>query len=134
MPAGVDTSYFTSTSRGPTIPQMSHRDEGQGFTAAYLTHVVALAQLAVHNYDRVTIPRVNRAIDCGLMVNPNRVRSVSGCHHQGHRDAMPEAGVHIVDIASPGGIGKPGVHPRSAGQVSRRLVSASEGFRLANRY
>jgi isoquinoline 1-oxidoreductase beta subunit len=102
--------------------------------------VAAVVQVAVGNDGQVTIPRVDIALDCGLVVNPDRVRAqfegavIMGISNalysnitvkQGRieqtnfgdylvarTDIAPETHVHIVESAAPpGGVGEPGVPP-----------------------
>jgi isoquinoline 1-oxidoreductase subunit beta len=42
---------------------------------SFLTYVAAIAQVAVENDGRVTVPRIDFALDCGLVVNRGRVRA-----------------------------------------------------------
>ena len=96
--------------------------------------------VAVAQDGQVTIPRVDVALDCGLVVNPDRVRAQfegavimgisntlysnisikEGRVEQGNfddylvarTDITPETYVHMVESdAAPGGVGEPGVPP-----------------------
>jgi CO/xanthine dehydrogenase Mo-binding subunit len=71
---GVPTFMTCPASAGFFMRGGYHR-KGAGSHRSYLTYVAAIAQLAVGNYGQVTILRVDLAIDCGLAVNPNRVRA-----------------------------------------------------------
>ena len=99
-----------------------------------------MVQVAVGADGQVTIPRVDIAFDCGLVVNPDRVRAqfegatimaISNALYsnitikQGRieqsnfsdylvarTDITPETHVHLVESsAPPGGVGEPGVPP-----------------------
>jgi len=51
--------------------------QGLGLAAHYsfVTYVAAVVQVGVDAKGRLTIPRVDVAVDCGALVNPDRVRS-----------------------------------------------------------
>ncbi len=53
------------------------KGQGMGIAAHYsfTTYVAAVVQVSVDAKGNVTIPRVDMAIDCGAIVNPERVRS-----------------------------------------------------------
>jgi isoquinoline 1-oxidoreductase beta subunit len=53
------------------------KGRGQGIAAHYsfTTYVAAVVEVAVDAEGKLTIPRVDIAIDCGALVNPERVRS-----------------------------------------------------------
>jgi isoquinoline 1-oxidoreductase subunit beta len=107
---------------------------------SFLSYAAAVAHVAVGQDGTVTVPRVDLAIDCGLVVNPDRVQAQlegaaimaisntlysnitmrDGRTEQSNFpdylvariDAMPETHVHIVPSeAPPGGVGEPGVPP-----------------------
>ena len=107
---------------------------------SFLTYAAAIVHVAVGNDGQVTIPRVDVALDCGLVVNPDRVRaqfegatimgisntlysnisikqgrieqSNFGDYLVARTDITPETRVHIVESsAPPGGVGEPGVPP-----------------------
>ncbi len=107
---------------------------------SFLTYVAAVAHVAVGNDGEVTVPRIDYAVDCGLVVNPDRVRAqIEGAAimaisntlysnitvKQGRieqsnftdylvarTDIAPETHVYIIDSdAPPGGVGEPGVPP-----------------------
>src|SRR5205085_6928747 len=42
---------------------------------SFLSYAAAVAEVAVGKDGQVTVPRIDIAIDCGLVVNPDRVRS-----------------------------------------------------------
>ena len=116
--------------------------EGRGIAVhrSFLTYVAAVAHVAVGDDGEVTIPRIDLAIDCGLVVNPDRVRAqMEGAAIMGisntlysaitvkggqveqsnftdylvaRTDITPETHVYIVESnAPPGGVGEPGVPP-----------------------
>jgi isoquinoline 1-oxidoreductase beta subunit len=107
---------------------------------SFLSYVAAVAEVAVDPDGRVTVPRIDIAIDCGLVVNPDRVRSqlegavimgISntlysnitvkqgqveqsnfGDYRVARLDITPKTHVHVVESnAPPGGVGEPGVPP-----------------------
>ena len=116
--------------------------QGRGIAVhrSFLTYVAAIVHVAVGNDGEVTIPRVDVALDCGLVVNPDRVRAqfegavIMGISNalfsnisikQGRieqsnfsdylvarTDITPDTRVYIVESdAPPGGVGEPGVPP-----------------------
>jgi isoquinoline 1-oxidoreductase beta subunit len=50
---------------------------GMGIAAhrSFLTYVATVVEVAVDNKGRLTVPRVDTAIDCGFFVNQERIRS-----------------------------------------------------------
>ncbi len=114
---------------------------GRGIAAHYsfVSYVAMVVQTSVQN-NRVTVQRVDCAVDCGTCVNPDRVRAqmegavifglTLALHGRitGRNGAIvqsnfhdypllrlnetPEIHVHIVESdAPPGGVGEPGVPP-----------------------
>jgi isoquinoline 1-oxidoreductase subunit beta len=110
---------------------------------SFLTYVAAVTHVAVAEDGTVTVPRIDLAVDCGMVVNPDRVAAqfegaaVMGlgnalfssltfmrgraeqsnfADYQVPRiDATPETHVYVVrSEAPPGGVGEPGVPPVSA--------------------
>jgi isoquinoline 1-oxidoreductase subunit beta len=102
--------------------------------------VAVVTQVAVGNDGQVSIPRIDMAVDCGLVVNPDRVRSqmegaaimaISNAlysnisakegrieqanldeYQLARIDITPDTHVYIVDsTAPPAGVGEPGVPP-----------------------
>jgi isoquinoline 1-oxidoreductase subunit beta len=107
---------------------------------SFLSYVAAIVHVAVAADGQITIPRVDVAVDCGLVVNPDRVRaqfegatimgigntlysnitvkdgrveqSNFGDYLVARTDITPDTRVHIVQSdAPPGGVGEPGVPP-----------------------
>jgi isoquinoline 1-oxidoreductase beta subunit len=107
---------------------------------SFLTYVAAVVHVAVGNDGQIAIPRVDIALDCGLVINPDRVHAqfegavIMGISNalysnitisQGRieqnnfgdylvarTDIAPETHVYIVESdAPPGGVGEPGVPP-----------------------
>jgi isoquinoline 1-oxidoreductase beta subunit len=107
---------------------------------SFLTYVAVVAEVGVGGDGQIVIPRIDMAVDCGLVVNPDRVRAQmegaaimaignalysnitakQGRIEQSNftdylvarMDITPETHVHIVDSsAPPGGVGEPGVPP-----------------------
>lgn len=123
---------------GSSLP----RRHGRGIAVhrSFLSYAAAVVQVAVGNDGQLTIPRVDIGLDCGLVVNPDRVRAQlegavimaisNGLYSnisikQGRIeqsnfsdylvariDIAPETHVHLVESdAPPGGVGEPGVPP-----------------------
>jgi isoquinoline 1-oxidoreductase beta subunit len=99
-----------------------------------------VVQVAISDDGQVSVPRIDMAVDCGLAVNPDRVRAqmegaammgLSNALYSGitirqgriersnftdymvaRMDITPETHVYIVEsVAPPGGVGEPGVPP-----------------------
>ena len=123
------------------------RKSGNGFGMglaihrSFLTYVATVVQVEMDKDGKVTIPRVDTAVDAGTIVNPEMVHQQSegaatfgaslafygeitatnGVINQGNFDSYPmarmntaprEAYVHIVESeAPPAGVGEPGVPP-----------------------
>jgi isoquinoline 1-oxidoreductase beta subunit len=123
---------------GQALP--SRHGRGIAVHRSFLTYVAAVAHVAVGPDGQVTVPRVDLAVDCGLVVNPDRVQAqFEGAAIMGISNALfsnitmregrieqsnfsdylvariditPETHVHIVPSdAPPGGVGEPGVPP-----------------------
>jgi isoquinoline 1-oxidoreductase beta subunit len=123
---------------GSPLPPRHGR--GVAVHRSFLSYVAAVVHVAVGTDGQITIPRVDIALDCGLVVNPDRVRAQlegavimgisnalysnisikQGRIEQGNfsdylvarTDIAPETHVHIVESgAPPGGVGEPGVPP-----------------------
>jgi isoquinoline 1-oxidoreductase beta subunit len=121
-------------------PMPARQGRGVAVHRSFLTYAAAVVHVAVGNDGQVTIPRVDIALDCGLVVNPDRVRaqfegavimgisnalysnisikqgrieqSNFGDYLVARTDIAPETHVHIVQSsAPPGGVGEPGVPP-----------------------
>jgi isoquinoline 1-oxidoreductase beta subunit len=116
--------------------------EGRGIAVhrSFLTYAAAVAHVAVGRDGQVTIRRIDLAVDCGIVVNPDRVRAqMEGAAIMGISNALysaisfskgrteqsnftdylvaridtaPETHVHLVESsAAPSGAGEPGVPP-----------------------
>lgn len=123
---------------GQPLPPRHGR--GVAVHRSFLTYVAAIAHVAVASDGQITIPRVDVAVDCGLVVNPDRVRAqFEGATIMGisntlysnitikegqieqsnftdylvaRTDITPDTRVHIVESnAPPGGVGELGVPP-----------------------
>jgi isoquinoline 1-oxidoreductase beta subunit len=110
---------------------------------SFLTYVAAVAQVQVAEDGSVRVTRVDLAVDCGRIVNPDRVIAQfegavvmalgntlyseltfgQGAAEQSNFtdyrvariDSVPETHVYIVPSAAPpGGVGEPGVPPTTA--------------------
>ena len=116
-----------------------------------------MAHVAVGNDGQVTIPRLDMAIDCGTIVNPDRVRSqlegaatmsignalygnitvkqgrIEQSNYTGYIvpriDITPETHVYFVENDHlPGGVGEPGVPPNRAGDLQRDLCRNQQTY------
>jgi isoquinoline 1-oxidoreductase beta subunit len=121
-------------------PLPPRRGRGVAVHRSFLTYVAVIVEVAVGNDGEVTVPRVDVALDCGLIVNPDRVRaqfegavimgisnalysnirikqgrieqSNFGDYQVARTDITPQTHVHLVESsAPPGGVGEPGVPP-----------------------
>ena len=110
---------------------------------SFLTYVAAVAQVEVRDDGSVRVHRVDLAVDCGRVINPDRVVAqfegavVMGLgntlyseisfkdgtteqsnftdYEVARIDSVPDTHIHIVPSnAPPGGVGEPGVPPVSA--------------------
>jgi isoquinoline 1-oxidoreductase beta subunit len=124
---------------------------------SFLTYVAVVARVAVGADGTVTVQRIDLAVDCGQILNPDRVTaqfegaaimglgntlfsSLSfkngqvretnfGDYLVARIDATPETHVHIVPSdAPPGGVGEPGVPPVSAAICN--AIYAATGRRI----
>lgn len=124
---------------------------------SFLSYVAAVVEVAVDSDGRWSVPRVDIAFDCGLAVNPDRVRAqlegsvifglslaregkitaTNGRVDQGNfddypvlrMDMTPETSVHIVhNDAPPAGVGEPGVPPIAPALAN--AIFAATGTRL----
>jgi len=135
---GVLDLVVRNSEWGRPLPPRQGR--GVAVHRSFLTYVAAIVHVAVGNDGVITIPRVDVALDCGLVVNPDRVHAqfegatIMGISNalysnlsikQGRieqsnfsdylvarTDITPDTRVHIVESnAPPGGVGEPGVPP-----------------------
>jgi isoquinoline 1-oxidoreductase beta subunit len=133
--------------------------QGRGIAVhrSFLTYVAVVAQVAVGNDGQVTIPRIDMAVDCGLVVNPDRARAQmegaaimaignvlysnisakEGRIEQGNFDdyavaridIAPDTHVYLADSnAAPSGVGEPGVPP--TGPAICNAIYAATGKRI----
>ncbi|MFO1329222.1 MAG: xanthine dehydrogenase family protein molybdopterin-binding subunit [Rubrivivax sp.] len=91
----VDTARFRGVIERATREagwgRASPKGSGLGLAATYtfVTYVAAVAQVEVDGSGRVSIPRIDVAIDCGAVINPERVASqVEGAAVMGMGIAM----------------------------------------------
>lgn len=137
--AGVVRLVAERSGWGRSLP----KGQGLGIAAhrAFLTYVAMVVEADVSQDGKVTIPRVDMAVDAGTIVNPDRVRAQmegaviyamsaacfseitarDGRIQQSNfddylvariTDAPREIHVHLVEsTAPPGGVGEPGVPP-----------------------
>lgn len=116
--------------------------QGRGIAVhrSFLTYVAVVAQVAVGSDGQVGVPRIDMAVDCGLVINPDRVRAqmegaaimaISNAlysnvsakqgrieqanfdtYQVARIDAVPDTRVYLVEgDAPPAGVGEPGVPP-----------------------
>jgi len=133
---------------------------GQGLAAQYsfLSYVAAVVEVAVESDGSWTVPRVDIVIDCGQVVNTDRVKSqqegavvfglslardseitaANGKIVQGNfnnyrvsRISMtPETHVHLVESsAPPAGVGEPGVPPIAPALANALFAATGKRFR-----
>jgi isoquinoline 1-oxidoreductase beta subunit len=135
---GVIDLIAANSNWGEKLPPRQGR--GIAVHRSFLSYVAVVAHVAVGNDGQVTIPRLDMAIDCGTIVNPDRVRaqlegaaimSIGNALYgkitvkDGHIeqsnytdylvpriDITPETHVYFVENDHPpGGVGEPGVPP-----------------------
>jgi isoquinoline 1-oxidoreductase beta subunit len=131
-----------------------------GFAAhrSFLTYVAAVVEVEVDKTGKVRIPRVDLAVDCGSVINPDRVRSqfegaavfgtsiamlgeitaADGRVKQGNFDTYPvarinespyETHIHLVPSEGlPTGAGEPGVPPMAPAIAN--AIFAATGKRI----
>jgi isoquinoline 1-oxidoreductase beta subunit len=135
------------------------KGHGLGIAAhrSFLSYVAAVVEVAVTPDGQVAIPRVDLAVDCGLVINPDRVvaqfegaavmaisnalySSITfrdGASEQSNFtdytvariDAAPHTRVHIIPSeAPPGGVGEPGVPPVAPALAN--AIHAATGRRI----
>jgi isoquinoline 1-oxidoreductase beta subunit len=133
------------------------RGRGVAVHESFNSVVAQVAEVTVAKDGRIRVDRMVCAVDCGIAINPDNVRSQvegavgfaltaalhgeitlrEGRVEQGNYDAypllrideMPAVEVHIVpSTAAPSGIGEPGVPP--AAPAVANAVAAATGKRL----
>ena len=70
---GVLDLVAANSNWGQKLPPRQGR--GLAVHRSFLSYVAVVAHVAVGNDGQVTIPRLDMAIDCGTIVNPDRVRA-----------------------------------------------------------
>ncbi len=152
---GVLDLAVENSNWGEKLPPRQGR--GVAVHRSFLAYVAAVAHVAVGNDGQVTIPRLDLAIDCGTIVNPDRVRTqMEGAaimaigntlysditFKQGRTqqsnytdylvariDVTPETHVHFVENDHlPSGVGEPGVPP--IGPAICNAIYAATGKRI----
>jgi isoquinoline 1-oxidoreductase subunit beta len=135
---GVLDLVVANSNWGQKLPPRQGR--GVAVHRSFLSYVAIAAHVAVGNDGQVTIPRLDMAIDCGTIVNPDRVRAqlegaaimsignalygnITVKHGRIEQsnytdyivpriDITPETHVYFVESDHlPGGVGEPGVPP-----------------------
>jgi isoquinoline 1-oxidoreductase beta subunit len=152
---GVVDLVAANSNWGQQLPPRQGR--GIAVHRSFLSYVAVLAHVAVGNDGQVTIPRLDMAIDCGLVVNPDRVRAQlegaaimaigntlysNATFKQGRTqqsnytdylvartDITPQTHVYFVENDHlPGGVGEPGVPP--TGPAICNAIYAATGKRI----
>jgi isoquinoline 1-oxidoreductase subunit beta len=124
-------------------PLPARHGRGIAVHRSFLSYVAAVAQVRVADDGSVRVTRVDIAVDCGRVINPDRVvaqfegavvmalgntlyseisfkngateQSNFADYNVARIDSVPETHVYIVPSdAPPGGVGEPGVPPTSA--------------------
>ncbi len=124
---------------------------------SFLTYVAVVARVAVDVRGNASVQRIDMAVDCGQVLNPDRVtaqfegaavmglgntmfssltfkngqaqQTNFGDYLVARMDSTPETRVHIVPSdAPPGGVGEPGVPPVSAAICN--AIYAATGRRI----
>ena len=152
---GVVDLVAANSNWGQKLPPRQGR--GIAVHRSFLSYVAVVAHVAVGNDGEVTIPRLDMAIDCGLVVNPDRVRAQlegaaimaigntlysnitfkEGRAEQSNytdylvarTDITPQTHVYFVENDHPpGGVGEPGVPP--TGPAICNAIYAATGKRI----
>ncbi|MFM0343021.1 xanthine dehydrogenase family protein molybdopterin-binding subunit [Paraburkholderia sp. RL17-347-BIC-D] len=145
----IDTARYAAVVRAAAVRSNwsaalpARHGRGIAVHRSFLTYVAAVAQVQVADDGSVRVTRVDLAVDCGRIVNPDRVIAQfegavvmalgntlyseltfsSGAADQSNFtdyrvariDSVPDTHVYIVPSAAPpGGVGEPGVPPTSA--------------------
>ncbi|CAB3792588.1 Isoquinoline 1-oxidoreductase subunit beta [Paraburkholderia ultramafica] len=145
----IDTARYAAVVRavaarsGWSTALPARHGRGIAVHRSFLSYVAAVAQVQVAADGSVRVTRVDLAVDCGRIVNPDRVIAqfegavvmalgntlyseltfVNGAAEQSNFtdyrvariDSVPQTHVYIVPSnAPPGGVGEPGVPPTSA--------------------
>ena len=136
-----------------------HKGHGLGVAVhrSFLSYIAAIVEVSVDQDGTIAVPRVDLAVDCGTVVNPDRVRAqMEGAVIYGlsaalyskitakrgaivqsnfhdylvpRIDITPDTRIHIVDSdAPPAGVGEPGVPPVSPALAN--AVFAATGKRV----
>ena len=149
---GVVDLVAANSNWGQKLPPRQGR--GIAVHRSFLSYVAVVAHVAVGNDGQVTIPRLDMAIDCGTVVNPDRVRAqlegaaimsignalysqitmndgrVEQSNYTDYLvpriDITPETHVHLVENTQlPGGVGEPGVPP-TAPAICNAIYTATD--------
>jgi isoquinoline 1-oxidoreductase beta subunit len=138
-----DVVELVAARSGWSSPLPSREGRGIAVHRSFLTYVAAVAHVVVAPDGTVAVRRIDLAVDCGMVVHPDRVvaqfegaaimslgntlysgltfkqgqaeQTNFGDYQVARIDATPETHVHVVPSeAPPGGVGEPGVPPVSA--------------------
>jgi isoquinoline 1-oxidoreductase beta subunit len=145
----IDTARYAAVVRaaaarsGWSNPLPKGHGRGIAVHRSFLSYVAAVAQVQVADDGSVRVTRVDLAVDCGRIVNPDRVVAQfegavvmalgnalyseltfrNGASEQSNFtdyrvariDSVPETHIYVVPSnAPPGGVGEPGVPPTTA--------------------
>ena len=148
---GVLDLAVANSNWGQKLPPRQGR--GVAVHRSFLSYVAVVAHVAVGNDGQIAIPRLDMAIDCGTVVNPDRVRAQlegaaimsignalygnitvkDGRIEQSNYtdylvpriDIVPETHVYLVENDHlPGGVGEPGVPP-TAPEICNAIYAAT---------
>jgi isoquinoline 1-oxidoreductase beta subunit len=152
--ATLDVAVENSAWSQPLPPRQGR---GVAVHRSFLTYVAVVVHVAVDNDGTIKVLRIDMAVDCGLVVNPDRVRaqmegaaimalgnalysnitakagrveqSNFGDYLVARTDITPETHVHLIDSnAPPAGAGEPGVPPTAPALCN--AIFAATGKRI----
>jgi isoquinoline 1-oxidoreductase beta subunit len=152
--AALDVAVENSAWGQPLPPRQGR---GVAVHRSFLTYVAVVVHVAVDDDGTIRVPRVNMAVDCGLVVNPDRVRaqmegavimalgnalyssitakagrieqSNFGDYLVARTDITPQTHVHLIESdAPPAGAGEPGVPPTAPALCN--AIFAATGKRI----
>ncbi|MGP0060000.1 MAG: molybdopterin cofactor-binding domain-containing protein [Beijerinckiaceae bacterium] len=138
-------------------PLPARQGRGIAVHRSFLSYVAVVAHVEVGKTGEISVPRLDMAVDCGTVINPDRVRAqMEGAAIMGigntlygnitakdgrieqtnftdylvaRMDITPETHIHIVESdAPPAGIGEPGVPPVAPALCN--AIFAATGKRL----